>query len=213
MQVPSSARSSATSAAMWTTSLDDRDLVEQARSNRSAFAELYRRHVEAVHAFAYRRSGSRDVAEEATSATFEKALRSISSFEWRETGFRPWLYRIASNEVANVYRRSAAADAPRGQLALRALAADTDGVAGKETDTDFHGGALHRALNDLPRRYRDAITLRHLSGLSADEAAIAMGCSKPALAVILHRAIGALRSKLANEASMIDASMNVGGQR
>ena len=212
MQVPASARSSATSAAMWTTTLDDRDLVEQARSNRSAFAELYRRHVEAVHAFAYRRSGSRDVAEEATSATFEKALRSISSFEWRPTGFRPWLYRIASNEVANVYRRSAAADAPRGQLALRALAPDTDAGTANEIDTDLHGGALHRALNELPKRYRDAITLRHLTGLSADEAAIAMGCSKPALAVILHRAIGALRTKLANEASMTEASMNVNGE-
>ena len=204
MQVPSSARSSATSPATWTTTVDDQDLVEQARSNRSAFAELYRRHVEAVHAFAYRRSGSRDVAEEVTSATFEKALRSISSFEWRSTGFRPWLYRIASNEVANVYRRSAAADAPRGQLALRALAPDTESAAVTATDSDLHGSALQRALDELPKRYRDAITLRHLSGLSADEAAIAMGCSKPALAVILHRAIGALRSKLANEASVGD---------
>jgi RNA polymerase sigma-70 factor (ECF subfamily) len=189
---------------MWTTTVDDQDLVEQARSNRSAFAELYRRHVEAVHAFAYRRSGSRDVAEEVTSATFEKALRSIYSFEWRSTGFRPWLYRIASNEVANVYRRSAVADAPRGQLALRALAPDTEGRTAGEIDTDLHGGALHRALDELPKRHRDAITLRHLSGLSAEEAAIAMGCSKPALAVILHRAIGALRSKLANETSVGD---------
>jgi RNA polymerase sigma-70 factor (ECF subfamily) len=213
MQVPSSARSSAAPATMWATTLDDRDLVEQSRSNRSAFAELYRRHVEAVHAFAYRRSGSRDVAEEATSATFEKALRSIDSFEWRETGLRPWLYRIASNEVANVYRRSAAADAPRGQLALRALSPDVEGGTAHEIDTDVHGGALHRALNELPQRYRDAITLRHLSGLSADEAAIAMGCSKPALAVILHRAIGALRTKLANEASMTEVSMNVSGER
>jgi RNA polymerase sigma-70 factor (ECF subfamily) len=198
---------------MWTTTVDDQDLVEQARSNRSAFAELYRRHVEAVHAFAYRRSGSRDVAEEATSATFEKALRSLSSFEWRSTGFRPWLYRIASNEVANVYRRSAAADAPRGQLALRALAPDVDSAAVVEIDADLVGSALQRALDELPKRYREAITLRHLSGLSADEAAIAMGCSKPALAVILHRAIGVLRTKLANEAAQNEAVRNESGEQ
>ncbi|HEY0520575.1 MAG TPA: hypothetical protein VGC84_13855, partial [Ilumatobacteraceae bacterium] len=57
--------------------IDEEQLVERARSDRAAFAELYRLHVESVHAFAYRRSGSREVAEEATSATFEKALRSI----------------------------------------------------------------------------------------------------------------------------------------
>lgn len=208
MQVPSSANSSATRAVAWSATLDERDLVEQARSNRSAFAELYRRHVDAVHAFAFRRSGSREVAEEATSATFEKALRSLDTFEWRPTGFRPWLYRIASNEVANVYRRSAAAEEPRGQLALRALSAGVETEPAHEIDSGFVGGALHQALNELPTRYREAITLRHLSGLSADEAAIAMGCSKPALAVILHRAIGGLRKKLA-----IDPATLPGGEQ
>jgi RNA polymerase sigma-70 factor (ECF subfamily) len=200
VRIPSTASSSAAAA------LDDRVLVERARSDRLAFAELYRRHVEAIFAFAYRRSGSRDVAEEVTSATFEKALRSIASFEWRPTGIRPWLYRIASNEVANVYRRSAVAEAPRGQLALRALALENDGDMAIEVDGDLAGGPLHQALNDLPARYREAITLRYLSGLSADEAAVAMGCSKPALAVILHRAIGVVRKKLAS------SPINSGGE-
>ena len=203
MRVPSTASSAAAAAPA---TLDDRDLVERARSDRLAFAELYRRHVEAIYAFAYRRSGSRDVAEEVTSATFEKALRSIASFELRPTGIRPWLYRIASNEVANVYRRSAAAEAPRGQLALRALAKEGDAATAVDTEEEIGAGALHQALNELPARYREAITLRYLSGLSADDAAVAMGCSKPALAVILHRAIGAVRKKLAS------SSLNSGGE-
>ena len=187
MQIPSPSTSPAT--------LDDRELVERARSDRSAFAELYRRHVDAVHGFAYRRSGSRDVAEEATSATFEKALRSIDSFEWRPAGVRPWLYRIASNEVANLYRRTAVASGPRGQLALRALAPDVDAEPSNEIGSLLAVG-LQRALNELPQRYREVLTLRYLSGLSADEAAASLGCSKPMLAVTLHRAVGALRKKL-----------------
>ena len=58
---------------------DERALTERARTDRDAFAQLYRRHVNSVYAFAYRQSGSREVAEEATSATFERALRGISS--------------------------------------------------------------------------------------------------------------------------------------
>ncbi|MEO7371515.1 MAG: RNA polymerase sigma factor [Ilumatobacteraceae bacterium] len=188
--------------------LGDQELAMRARSDRSAFAELYRRHVQAVHAFTYRRSGSRDVAEEATSATFEKALRSISSFEWRQTGLRPWLYKIASNEVANVYRRSAAVDAPRGQLAMRELAPDAN-ISSSDLDGTvdrFDSEGLHRALDELPARYREAITLRYLSGLSADDAAIAMGCSKPILAVTLHRAVGVLRKRLS------EPTMTTGGK-
>lgn len=192
MQISSSLTSPTTSLATF----DDRELVERARTDRSAFAELYRRHVDAVHAFAYRRSGSRDVAEEATSATFEKALRSIASFEWRPAGVRPWLYRIASNEVANIYRRTAVASGPRGQLALRALTPDVDAVSSVDIGSSPAGGALHRALNELPVRYRAVLTLRYLSGLSADEAAASLGCSKAMLAVTLHRAVGALRKKL-----------------
>ncbi|HEY0518755.1 MAG TPA: RNA polymerase sigma factor, partial [Ilumatobacteraceae bacterium] len=122
-------------------------------------------------------------------------LRSIASFEWRPTGVRPWLFRIASNEVANVYRRSAAVNRPRGQLALRELAPDIEPAPPVEHDASA-GESLHRALDELPMRYREAITLRYLSGLSADDAAVAMGCSKPMLAVTLHRAVGALRKKL-----------------
>jgi RNA polymerase sigma-70 factor, ECF subfamily len=180
----------------------ERMLVERARTDRQAFAELYRRHVAAVHAFTFRRSGSREVAEEATSATFEKALRSIGSFEWRPTGVLPWLYRIASNEVANIYRRNAATQGWRAQLGLREL---TPGMV--ETDGDeptMMSSAVHRALDELPARYRDVVTLRYLSGLSADDAAIALGCSKPALAVTLHRALTALRKRLAINDQMIE---------
>lgn len=199
MQIPSSSTSPPTSLATF----DDRELVERARTDRSAFAELYRRHVDAVHTFAYRRSGSRDVAEEATSATFEKALRSIASFEWRPAGVRPWLYRIASNEVADIYRRTAVASGPRGQLALRALTPDVDTVSSVDIGSSPAGGALHQALNELPARYREVLTLRYLSGLSADEAAASLGCSKPMLAVTLHRAVGALRKKM-TVASMVE---------
>ena len=49
------------------------------------------------------------------------------------------------------------------------------------------------ALDTLRPRYQEALTLRYLAGLSADDAAEAMGCTKPVLAVTLHRALGALR--------------------
>ena len=176
----------------------ERALAERARSDRNAFAELYRSQVDAVFGFAFRMSGSADVAEEATSATFERALRSIRTFEWRGGGVRPWLFRIASNEVCEVYRRRARANGRRGQRALQILTSDVaDAVAGFEVDSDAAElAALRAAMKKLTPRYQEAISLRYLGEMSADEAATAMGCSKPVFAVTLHRALGALKKEM-----------------
>lgn len=174
----------------------ERALTDRARFDRDAFAELYRVHVRAVHGFAYRISGSREVAEEATSATFERALRAIATFEWRGGGVRPWLFRIASNEVNEIYRRSARASGPRGQVALQALAGgdvDDPAAAAHGPDDRAELAAMRDALSTLNARYREAIAIRYLGEMSADDAAAALGCSKAVLAVTLHRALGALR--------------------
>jgi RNA polymerase sigma-70 factor (ECF subfamily) len=176
---------------------DERSLAEQARTDRQAFAALYRRHVAAVYGYAYRQCGSKDIAEEATSATFERALRAIDRFEWRGGGFRAWLFRIASNEVTEIHRRQARSTRPRGQLALRDLATPATGVdVSDEFDWGTESVALHRALAELHPRYRDAIALRYLGSMSADDAASALGCSKAVLAVTLYRGLGALRKAL-----------------
>lgn len=176
----------------------ERALVERARTDPAAFAQLYRRHVDAVHGFAYRRSGSRDVAEEATSATFEKALRGIGSFEWRDAGLRPWLLRIASNEVAEIHRRRSRSTGDRGQIALRALAPDerAGGWPGADDSPGIDVAAMHAALSRLPERYRAVISLRYLAGLSPADAASELECSTTVLAVTLHRALTALRREM-----------------
>ncbi len=188
--------------------LDERDvervLVDRARTDRAAFAQLYRMHLDAVYRFAHRRCGSKDVAEEATASTFERALRSFDQFQWREGGMRPWLLRIASNEVAEHYRRAGRVDGRRGQVALRDLAPVADAeepTASRAESVDLV--ALHDALDRLPERYRAVVSLRYLAGLSADDAAAEMQCSKRVLAVTLHRALGALRREMERHESKV----------
>jgi RNA polymerase sigma-70 factor (ECF subfamily) len=185
----------------------ERALIDRARTDRAAFAALYRLHVRTVYGFAYRRCGSKDVAEEATSATFERALRSFDQYQWRSGGLRPWLLRIASNEVAEIYRSDARADGRRGQMALRDLAGDP-------IEADISGGiervdlaAMHAALDRLPERYRAVISLRYLANLSPDDAAAEMGCTNAVLAVTLYRALGALRREM--QSSAIDVKGGV----
>jgi RNA polymerase sigma-70 factor, ECF subfamily len=175
--------------------VDDRDLVERAKSGSSfAFAELYHRHVADIYRFCWRRTHDQHLAEDMTAATFERALKGLPSFRWRDGGFAAWLYRIAANQLADHHRRTAR-QAARDAL----LAAVPAAVVGDPADTIIRADddrTVLDALSALRPRYQEVVALRYLAGLSADEAAAAMGMSKSRLAVTLHRALRALERVL-----------------
>lgn len=165
-------------------------------SSAERFASLYRDNVERVHAFAWRRLGSRAAAEDVTSSTFEKAWKAFPRFRERGGGAGAWLLRIAANECTEHVRREARARTPRAQRALTLLLPrDEDPTARLEGDDP----RLRAALDRINPRYAEALALRHLADLTNEEAAAALGCSPSTFAVVLHRAAEALRKELADD--------------
>jgi RNA polymerase sigma-70 factor (ECF subfamily) len=176
--------------------LDERDLVERARSDPDAFAELYRRYVDRIHDYAHRRTGSRETAEEITSTTFEKALRGLRRFRWGPGGVGPWLFKIAANELADHHRRRHRRSGDRRQRAVDRL---SDRVAIDDlehVDNADRVTLLRAALDELNPRYRRALSLRHLAGLDHHDAARAMGLTPRVMAVVVHRATVALSTAM-----------------
>jgi RNA polymerase sigma-70 factor (ECF subfamily) len=178
---------------------DERALVERAKADPRAFGELYRRYMPRVHAFAYRRTGVTEVAEDITSAAFERALRNLHTFTWQPGGFGPWLFRIVSNELADHYRRAGRDASPRAAEAAVRLVAHAPLDPADEVGERDAVAAMLSAMDRLSPRYQQALALRYLSGLSTEEAAAAMGTSKATLAVIVFRAMRALRRAMETE--------------
>jgi RNA polymerase sigma-70 factor (ECF subfamily) len=182
----------------------ERRLVVEARHDADAFGQLYRTHVDAIYRFLLRRSRSQEVAEEVTSATFERALRGLDSFHWRPGGFRGWLHRIAANELAEHYRGLQRAASPQAQRTLRRYAVgpgdgESDAMLDAIDDLDQLAADLERlaaALNRLSPGHQEVISVRYLAGLDVAEAADALGCTRGTLAVRSHRALSALRQEL-----------------
>jgi RNA polymerase sigma-70 factor, ECF subfamily len=164
---------------------------------------LFGRHAGAVHRFAQRRTRSTDLADDITASAFEKAWGSLDRLGARDGDkFRPWVFRIAANELASLMRSRTRREqrehlaASRGEIPFDGgrVAANEDGL--DVVDATIDSGEVLGALGELPTRYQEVISLRYLSDLSAAETAAALGISRGNVAVLLHRAVSALRDSM-----------------
>ena len=165
---------------------DDRLLVEAAQADPARFVELYDRYVDRIFAFVSRRAGNRAVAEDITSQVFEQALRTIRQFEWRGVPASAWLFRIASNALADYWRE-------RGRAAGQPLPDVPD--AGELDDLDRRLELYHH-VDRLPQLQREVIRLRFVEEKSIREVAAALRRSEGAVKQLQLRALGRLRKSM-----------------
>jgi RNA polymerase sigma-70 factor (ECF subfamily) len=169
---------------------DEDRLVEAARTDRGAFAVLYDRHVEALYHYVYRRVGDEAVAEDLTSATWERALVAIERYEVRGIPFAAWLYRIAGNLIANHHRR-------RRLLRFVPLLA-RHGRSEPHERIDERT-AVRAALRELSDADQEVLALCYYAGLTPREIGEILGCNQAAVHKRLHRARVRLRAHLEGE--------------
>ena len=169
----------------------ERTLVDRARSDAAAFGELYDFYLPRIYGFVYRRVRERAVAEDLTATTFQRAFEALRYRDLRNDSFGGWLYRVAANATVDHVRH--------GQRLISL--AMTDGAVGDAFAASLDRDELRAAMTRLSGQQREVLTLRFYDDLDADEAAAVLGCSRATFAVRLHRAISALRSALAQEAT------------
>lgn len=181
---------------------DDRALVIAALDgDHHAFAALFRRHGPDVHAFAQRRCGSTHLADDVTASAFELAWRSLDRLGRRHGDrFRPWVFRIAANEMASLRRSGDRQRRRDGRAVMKGAVPHDRTVVGADTDEveiRLDSALVLDAMSHLGERQHAVLALRFLADLTPAETADALGVSRSNVAVITHRALGALRGLLA----------------
>ncbi len=172
---------------------DDASLVARAQADPRAFSDLYDRYIDSIHRFCHRRLGSIAAAEDATSATFMKALNALPRYNPQGGSFRSWLFAIAHNVVLDHLRQAAR----REDRSLETVAEAVDDSRSLEA-TVIAGddqAALRAALARLTEEQRQVIELR-LVGLKGPEIATALGISHAAVRTAQRRALFRLRALL-----------------
>jgi RNA polymerase sigma-70 factor (ECF subfamily) len=163
-------------------------LVELARSGDSeAFGLLYDHYHTSVYRFLYYRVGSVALAEDLTSETFFRALRSMGSFRWQGKDFGAWLMTIARNLTADHYK----AGRTRLEYATEDMGAHDSATEGPETSVlaSLTNDALLSALKELPTEQQECLIMRFLQGLSIAETAKVLGRSDGAVKQLQLRGV------------------------
>ncbi|MCB9361352.1 MAG: sigma-70 family RNA polymerase sigma factor [Flavobacteriales bacterium] len=81
-------------------------LIKKAQKNPKDFAPLYDLYYLQIFKYVIKRVKDENDAAEITSDIFAKALFNIGKFKFKGLPFSSWLYRIASNEITNFYRKN-----------------------------------------------------------------------------------------------------------
>jgi RNA polymerase sigma-70 factor (ECF subfamily) len=179
----------------------ERELIERARREPDAFGALFDRYHDAIFGYLLHRTAHVTLAHELTSNTFFKAMSRLDRFRWRRLPFSAWLYRIASNEVADHHRArrcfpTETLDRARA-VADPAVEADREIIeAEKAMARDRLFSRLHRAISRLSLKYQEAIVLCYFERKSVREIGAITGVSEGTVKARLHRARARLRSLL-----------------
>lgn len=80
--------------------------VQAAQSNPAYFRSLYDRYFEQIFRFVFKRTADENIANDVCSQVFLKAMQKLDTYTYKGVPFSAWLYRIASNEVAQHFRNT-----------------------------------------------------------------------------------------------------------
>src|SRR4051812_40212516 len=174
-------------------------LVAEAQAGDSwAFGMIFDQYHESIHRYIASRVRHPSDAEDLTQLVFVKALEALPRYQSRGIPFGGWLFRLARNAVID-HIRTSHEHADLAQSVERAGAdAGPDELAVIRQEIE----AVRSALATLTDDQRDAIALRFFAGLSAREAAEAMGKQEGTIRGLQFRAIAALRRELGVDAEV-----------
>lgn len=144
----------------------------------AAFPGLYRRSLGLARKFLGNGPAAEDVAAEALA-------RALMRWGRLDPEGRPgWVLRVTANLSIDVLRRNGRTLEP-GVIDLE------DGTATRLMLAD--------ALRLLPKRQREAVSLRYLADLSVEQTAAALGISVGSVKTHAHRGLAAMREQLGHD--------------
>ncbi len=189
--------------------VDDRALVEAARrGDRDAFKTLFERYHRRAYALAFGVLRHQEDALDVVQDAFIKAHKYLDKFEGNSS-FYTWLYRIVMNlAIDHLRKHRRIKPVELDETKLEDGAADDSllprilgGNPGRALVDKEIRARIDLALDQLSENHRSVLVMRELEGLSYEDMARSMGCSK---GTIMSRLFHARRNMQKQLLDLID---------
>ncbi len=169
------------------------------QGDRDAFHCLFQAYKDKVFSIAvYSLGGDRTVAEDVTQQIFLKLFTAIRQFRG-ESEFTTWLYRLVVNACLDERRRRRRLlpwETTQTKVAMNNVSER------KPQERQYArleiAEAVRGAIGELKPKFRLPILLKYVEGLSYEEIAEVMGCSKGTVASRLNRGHSQLAKRLSH---------------
>jgi RNA polymerase sigma-70 factor (ECF subfamily) len=175
--------------------IDGRIIQACQQGDRDAFQLLFETYKDKVFSIAVYSSGDHALADDVTQQIFLKLFTAIRQFRG-ESEFTTWLYRLVVNACLDERRRR------RRLLPWGETVAMRNPAEKKPQEKQFArlevAEAVRAAIGELKPKFRLPILLKYIEGLSYEEIATVMGCSKGTVASRLNRGHSQLAKRLSH---------------
>jgi len=175
--------------------MDERELVEKAKTNKEYFAKLYEAYFERIYSYIYYRTFNKQTTEDLTSETFFKVLKNIDRYKYKENvPFSSWIFKIAQNVVNDYYRKKKDCINIDDLQMIQSV---------KTPEEDFlekvEKSKLKDALSKLTKDQQEVVILRYAADLKLTEIAKLKNKSDVAIRGLFFRAVHSLKEMLLKE--------------
>lgn len=169
------------------------------------FLETYKANADAIFRYCLMRVSDREVARDLAQETFMRVWKFAQKGE-KIANLRAFFYTTAKNLIIDQYRKKKA-------TSLDSMMEDGFDVGveiNEEMIDKFDGAQAMAFLSSIPEKYRDAIYMQYVEGLSVKEIAEVTGETENNISVRIHRGLQKLRSILRGQAE--EAEKAVGSE-
>ena len=176
--------------------IDGRVIEACQQGDRAAFQLLFETYKDKVFSIAvYSSGGDRATADDVTQQIFLKLFTAIRQFRG-DSEFTTWLYRLVVNACLDERRRRRRL-LPWGETVAVRNTSDKKPQEKQFARLEVQE-AVQAAIGQLKPKFRLPILLKYIEGLSYDEIATVMGCSKGTVASRLNRGHSQLAKRLSH---------------